>query len=73
MAFGNNYVKKEFDNLDTSYQTVVNAKKDAEKIAANALKLLEKISDYKIPRNDEFREILNSLEKQIRRLRYKSG
>lgn len=72
-VFGNDYVKKEFDNLDTSYQTVVNAKKDAEKIATNALKLLEKINDYKIPRNDEFREILNSLEKQIRRLRSKSG
>ena len=72
-AFGNDYVKKEFDNLDISYQTVLNAKKDARKIAINALKILEKINDDKIPKNDEFRKILDDLEKQISRLRSKSG
>ena len=72
-AFGNDYVKKEYDNLDLSYQTVLNAKKDAKKIAVGALKMLEKIKDDKIPRNDEFKKILDSLEKQISRLRYKSG
>ena len=72
-AFETNYIKKEFDNLDVSYQTVLNAKKDAEKIVTNALKMLEEIKDYKIPRNDEFKKILDRLEKQISRLRSKSG
>ena len=71
-AFGNDYVKKEFDNLDISYQTVLNAKKDAEKIAANALTMLEKIKDGKIPRTDKFKKILTNIEKQILRLRTKS-
>ena len=64
--------KRSLITLTVSYQTVLNAKKDAEKIATNALKMLEEIKDYKIPRNDEFKKILDRLEKQISRLRSKS-
>ena len=73
-AFGTEYLKKEYDNLDLSYQTVLNYRKDAKNIAISALKMLEKIKDDGIPRdNDEFRKTLDGLEKQISRLRSKSG
>ena len=70
-AFRNDYVKKEYDNLDLAYQTVLNYRKDPKKIALSALKMLENIKSSKIPRNDEFKKILDDLEKQILRLRSK--
>ena len=73
-AFGNEYVTNEYDNLDLAYQTVSNSKKDARKIATGALKMLEKISADRIPKNnDKFKKILDDLEKQISRIRSKSG
>ena len=71
-VFGNEYLKKEYDNLDLAYQTVLNYKKDARKITISALQMLENIKDDGIPRDDEFRKILDGLEKQIARLRSKS-
>ena len=71
-VFGNEYLKKEYDNLDLAYQTVLNYKKDARKITITALQMLENIKDDGIPRDDEFRKILDGLEKQIARLRSKS-
>ena len=70
-AFSNECLKKEYENLEFPYQVVQNYKKDPKKIASSALNMLKKIDEGKIPRTEEFKEIIHGLEKQINRLKSK--
>ena len=63
----------EFDNLDISAVTASSAKKDAKKLAKDALKTLQRITNDKIPKNNEdFKNTLEDLAQIIDKLKERS-
>ena len=63
----------EFDNLDISATTASSAKKDAKKLAKDALKTLQRITNDKIPKNNEdFKNTLEDLAQIIYKLKERS-
>jgi len=71
--FDNGTLKSEYDNLDASYEVILNAKKDAKKLVEKALVILQSIKEDRIPKNNkEFKEVLANVEKVVSSLKSKS-
>ena len=67
-------LKTEFNNVDVSAETARSAKKDAKKLAKDALKILERITNGRMPKNnEEFKNTLEQIAEIVVRLRQCAG
>lgn len=67
-------INAEFDNVELAYETVSSSKKDAKKVAARALVILQGINLENIPKNnDAFKSTLQQLADTIDRLKSRAG
>ena len=68
------YVDAEIENLEIATATVRSVKKDAKKLARDALKTLERIKTDNLPKNNrEFKSTLEQLGKKINDLKSRAG
>ena len=72
--FDDDAIEKEFDNVDVATETVRSSRKDAKKLAEDALKTLQRITNDRIPKNNaNFKDTLRQLADEINKLKSYAG